>query len=361
MNFREAVVSKIREVYCAQVNGSPQWFSNLREVLIPGGILNAADAINRWACNTGESPIPPLPPFTGGQCPGTTYAFEVGRIDGGTCGAFFVFSPGVIGPISSVSFQNTPVSGPPGAAQSRLVVTGANGTFTSGPVNTSDAFPPCYIGPIATSGPDDCGDPDPEFPPVGPIEINTDVTYVDEGDNNITIPFGIIFAPFYFDINGQLEIPITIDVGGIELTGEFSIFPDAEINLDFPGRGGGGGNPDDRDLEPGDEGFDGEEPPDGPDETIVAVVVRSRPTGRDRQTLIPDSKGPDILAPGIATLRFACRSGSLTAWTPDVRVKGVNEFLVCPWPRGAVDFSVRWEEGWTGSATAIRGKPLQDD
>jgi len=206
------------------------------------------------------------------------------------------------------------------------------------------------------SGSDDCGDPELILPPPAPITINVDITY--EGDDgDITIPVGFAFFGAYFDVNGSFNVPVEITGPLFEVNGNIEIFPEFKFEI-TPGNTNGPGEVDDPGLGPGDPDRDGEEPPLGPEPTIIGVFVRSNPTNGDRTTLIPDSPGPDILAPGIATVRFAIRAGSISAWTEDIRVKGVNEFVYCPVPWGAVNVSVRSEVGWSNNFTALRGRPL---
>jgi len=211
------------------------------------------------------------------------------------------------------------------------------------------------------SGPGNCGDPPLDLPPPAPIEVNVNIDYDNfEGDNfNITVP--LIFAPVYIALDGTLRIPIRID--DLNLFGEINLDNDFEITVDLGGGasdGPGPGGTDDPDTTPGEPNLDGEDPPLGPASTIIGVFVRSQLTIGNRTTLIPDNPGPDILAPGVGTVRFQIRAGSISAWTKDIRVKGVNEFVYCPVPWGAVSVSVRSEVGWANDFTVLRGRPLTD-
>jgi len=71
--FVEALRNAARRAYCSQVRQSPQWFSNLREVVLPGDLVRRGDALNKWICGPdADTDSPPLP-FEGGQCAGVSY------------------------------------------------------------------------------------------------------------------------------------------------------------------------------------------------------------------------------------------------------------------------------------------------
>jgi hypothetical protein len=190
---------------------------------------------------------------------------------------------------------------------------------------------------------------------VAPITINVDINFEDGDENEFNLTVPVIFAPVYLAFDGSLRIPVTI--GDLNFNAEIQLTPTFEVEISLPD-GGFGGQPDDPELPPsGDPSLDEPDPPAGPDGNIVGVVVRSTRFGPVRATTIFQEGMPDILAPRIANVRFLCRFGGITAWTSDLPVKGVNEYIPCPSPFGAIDVIVVAETNWSTVSTAIRSRP----
>jgi hypothetical protein len=365
VTFLQGLTDSVRSAYCSQIRDTPQWFANLRRVVIPGGITDAADRFNRVVCNTDPDDVPELPPpdFTGGQCDcarytvRVTFAFPAG---GGTSEDYRGR-----GPFSSIRLV------PDGSSQilrgvGKAVWRGPGdpaGYNACGPLADRQMGGNSYgagvtitnIQIVAAPDGDACGNPDIVLPPPGPITINVDIDYTDNNDESVSINVPVLFAPVYIGIDGTLNIPI--EIPAINFTGNINLNPEFNITPTFP-EGTGSGSPDDDDLAPSDdEGLDSEIDPDKPDATIIGVVVRSQRSGPVPQTILFQSNGPDITAPRCANVRFLCRFGSVAAWTSDQPVKGVNEFIPCPSPFGAIDVVVNSENNWTSQFTPIRSRP----
>jgi len=348
--FLEGLTSGLRAGYCAIGGLPPEWLVDVYRQLTPPAIVDLGSAINRSICNypPDQNLEFPPPPFEGGQCP-VTYNLVRQAFDGGVPFGGPVTRLGVLGPVSIVTTVT-------GLTQNSEILNG-NGSFVDGISGPAASNPLITITEISRVDglPDDCGNVPVPLPPVAPITINIDINYEDGDENEFNLTVPVIFAPVYLAFDGTLRIPVTI--GDLNFNGELTIAPEFKFELTLP-EFGGGGSPDDPELAPsGEPGLDEPDPPGGPDGTIVGVVVRSESFGPVRASTIFQSNMPDILAPRIANVRFLCRFGSLTAWSSDIPVKGVNEYIPCPSPFGAVDVVVSAETNWTTRSTAIRSRP----
>lgn len=372
--FREAVEEAIRAGYCGTVRREPGWFAGLRRLIVDpdSGLGDAANAFNRLICNSPDDAQDdfPEPPFTGGQCPieyAITITFDIILVEDGS--TFVVgntntseaFNKFPLGPIAGVA--QVPTTG----ESTVLVVNAGNGQLTFGENNNPETFEfrnirLTRVEPRNPLDLDNCGDPSPEFPEPGPIIVNPpDIVYDPDTGPSITVPIGIIYAPVVVTANGTITIPVTVDVGGINIDGSFDLFPNADIDLFPNGLFGGGGtadNPALTDPEPGSEGQDEPEDEPGPDFTIIAVVVRSNKDGFTRASEVAQDDLPTLYAPRLGNVSFRIRNGSLTAWTPPQAIQFTDQHIPCPSPYGAIDVAVWWDTGWDGSFTAIRGRPL---
>lgn len=228
---------------------------------------NPVSAPIRYAWNalcqeppTDQNPtLPPPPPFTGGQCCDKSYVvsyefvvkrcYQNATIDSGTG------TKSVTGKINRLVFRNAP----PGFSANGLFLEYedcAGNKFYS-PIWTTNqgvADGACYTGspfdpnangidPVASSAnilsvvtgdgsPDSCGDIPTNYPDNPPPPVTNYNFNIDEGDNNISIPFsfnGDFTLPLVF-VNA--DVNITVDLGGINF--EWS----GDLNI-----GGGGKNP----------------------------------------------------------------------------------------------------------------------
>jgi len=364
--FAEGLRAGLKSAYCSQVANSPQWFGNLRSVLVSGDLRERADNLYRWVCDVPpDEPSGVEPPFTGGQCPVkyiVTYTLDAGG-PGESTGTLLA-----IGPIRGLreedgSFGSKQVflqanSGVVfgGACFNILNPSGPQDTFigsytpTTGGTSRIDSVEAC-------TGDDDCGDPDVVTPPPAPITEDVDITY--EGDDsteyNLTVP--VIFAPFYVALDGSLRIPITI--GDLNFNGDITFEPGFDVNVDFGTGDQGQPTVDDPELPPtGNPGSDVPIEETGPESAIIGVHVRVTAAGNNNSTGILQEGAPDIIAPRCANVVFGIKTGSLRGWTSDIPVKNVTSYIPCPTSFGAVDVKVTPEPGYTVSFTPVRGRPL---
>ncbi len=354
--FQEGLTNGLRSAYCALGGLPPEWLIDAYRGLTPGAIQRIGESLNRWVCDSPPDYEPPegTPEFTGGQCPNVRYTFEWSRTAGGQSLPNGISD--LVGPLRLNRNANTgPTPAcPDGQTYGSISMEGANGTSVSLITGCDVSANVLAVYPTF-GGANNCGDPPVVLPPVAPIERPVNITY--EGDDsveyNITVP--VVFAPVYVDVDGSVRIPITI--GDLNFKGTLTVAPEFKVDIDFPGPAPGP-RPDEPELPPPNDPNSG--PPDsdfGPEGTIVGVLVRSFQNGPVRSTTLYMESMPDIVAPRCATVRFLCRFGSLRAWTTDQPVKGVNEYVPCPSPFGAIDVQVTPETNWEIASTAIRSRP----
>lgn len=366
--FREAVSEAIKAGYCGTVRREPAYFAALRRLVVDpdSGLADAANTFNKLVCNSSDDAEDdfPVPTFTGGQCLDDyrvfvtlvllrfsdqvviTNSFNSDAVGGN-----------LAGPIRGTTVGGDAVFVNHGQGQSRLFavydpLNFSVQSFTITSVQNTNPF-------VNDS---DCGQPPIPFPPIGPINVGPfNITYNDDGNDEITVPIALVFAPVTISANGTVNIPVTIDVGGIEFSANFDLFPDAEITFFPNGLFGSPGTPDNPEIidpEPGSEGQ--EEPEEEPilDEMIIGVVVRSTKDGFTRSSEVDQDALPTLYAPRLGNVSFRVRSGSLTAWTPPQPIQFADQHIPCPWPYGAIDVAVWWDAGWSGQFTPVRGRPL---
>lgn len=366
--FLDTVKQAIKSAYCSQVRNSPEWFGALRDIVIPEGVVDAANAFNRAICNSTDdaSGSVPGPQFIGGQCPGSRYEFFYGiQWTSPTSGDVIYNSSSqyVTGPIQGWFLPTQPGTPDPTFSLFSRSASGDLYALTNQPYRSDG--PPQLISASAVprfGDPNDCGDPPTEFPDPGPIVVTPpDITFDDDDGNPVTVPITIIFAPVVIRANATVSIPITIDVGGINFTGNFDLFPNAEINL-FPdaviNRPGTPDDPELTDPETGTDGNPNGEDQNNPRDPIIAVVVKSNKDGFTRASEVAQDDLPVLFAPRLGNVSFFVKTGSVSAWTPPQPLQFTNQHVPCPSPYGARDVKVWWDTGFTGSYTAIRGKPL---
>ncbi len=356
ITFPEAVRDAVRSVQCAlladneYVVGSVGRFAGpTRERALDG--INATRRL--LGCPMGDDPLPPPPDFTGGQCSNVLYTVNVS----------YTGSNNQVQTTLTQSFRG-PVRGlfprPPNEFNSVAVFL-ESGLATQAPVqmfNTSPANANSgQITSIIRQGglPDDCGNPDPTYPPPISRPTNIDVTYnIDNGDEvNLTIPF--IFAPIEANFNGTLRIPFTFDFGGFEFTGNFNFDPNVEITINPP-RVPSGSDDGLEDLPAGDP--EEEVPELEPDRKIIGVVVTSSLVGEQQLTTILLDGMPNIFAPRAGSIKFAYSLGVTTFWSNDIDVKGDRIFIPCPFSQGADAVVVSPAPGVQLEWIPIRGFPL---
>jgi hypothetical protein len=200
--------------------------------------------------------------------------------------------------------------------------------------------------------PDDCGNPGPQ--PAPPINVDIDVpisiTYVDNtnteitelGDFNLALP---IFLP------GSIQIPFTVNVGGVDITGNLDINGDITFEIN-PGR-----QPDDTvtdievpELPPGTDPAD-----DETERRIIGVHVFTNLPPNTPTTVINQNGVPNIFAPRGGSVRFLILGGGGSSWTDDIDIKGARQYIPCPAPQGAINVIANPLPGGTVSTIKVYG------
>lgn len=165
---------------------------------VPGLNQPALAAINAlrglYGCDPADDVQPPLPDFTGGQC-SALYEFTTSGTaptsgGGGQCGAG-VTNYSVVGrlwgPIGTPRRGTFFCTGPNGDASNWVVSAFGSGSQGQPNATPSDfnislnAYSAAISGMTRVDGmPDNCGDPDPVYPPPTTFNFNTNITYNNE-------------------------------------------------------------------------------------------------------------------------------------------------------------------------------------
>ncbi len=333
--FAEGLTSGLRSAACVLVGGNPQWLGQILDWGTPSGLVPTARAIRRWVC--GDDDVDPLPPpFEGGQCP---------------VGYFVEFVNSGPGPGTSSTFATGPLggvvrTGPDEGGAFRWLLLGGEGSTAQfrATVDPGEQWSVSSVSRLDNQ-PDDCGDPEPDYPPPGPVEVDIDITYGDNNEFTLTVP--VIFAPIYVALDGSLNVPVTVNIEpNFEITGNLELFPDFEFSpsIDFGG-GEGDGQPDPA-PEPDDpggpgQGEDGEDDEETEvDRRVFFVLIRGLVTDDARPSGIFQPIGPDIYAPRLGSVRFGTAISGVVFWSEDIDIKGLDSFIRCPIPWGATHVTV---------------------
>lgn len=335
--FEDRLVGALKNTTCTLLRFNDQWAKWVDSLGYddPYGPINRA--LSRWLCNDDEDPNPP-PPFTGGQCPGVWYNISfVNDRTGQT-----VRPASLPGPIHGYSTYSN-------QWHWRLrVVYGNNSIYEF-------VYDSVTYGTVTVSGfaavrqdgqPDTCGNPLPVLPPLAPINVDVDVTYGDNNEFNVSLPF--VFAPLYVALDGSINAPVTVELfPGLTVNGNVEFFPNFRLNL------GLGGQPGNRDpfgppppMPPTGGGAGDDTPPDEPPVEdspfpVFGLFLSGVAQPDTPSTAIFQSEGPDIFAPRLGTVRFATHIGTGEwFWSEDIPIKGLQSFIQCPIPWGALRYSV---------------------
>lgn len=364
-SFLEGVKDAGRAAYCQLVRTGQGLYSLAQNLGLTGSNPNGPGSgdvydnfenygsLRSWACEPEGAPEKPPPPFSGGQCCNLTYTvvFSYSNPFGG--GTFQIVGEGKI--LSIFVFTNS-LGNPQQAVQFER----CNGEVYNQVGRTFNGQQEADTSTVQSITPnngaiDNCGDPTPAPQPIPPIDI--DITYNDNG-NTIIIPAVIVFAPITIALNGQLTIPVTINLNGeLELTGNFEL-PDFNFNPEF-NFNVGPGSPDGPDIPFNPDDSPPDEAPSG-EERIVGVFVYSERGENPSNSEIFLDNGPSLRVPRIATVQFGVKAAGFTGWAPEQPVKTAAAWVPCNEPFGAIDVKVDWLEGWGGVAYAIRAPRGQD-
>lgn len=347
-----------------------------------GGVLAAACPVPP------PLPEPPPPPFSGGQCPGISYVVnitteELERFD---CTADTrTFNRTIVGPITDFRIRDpfeitTCPGGETGgfvlealfdgnqnygavyqASQGNTVITG----FTINSVTRADGQP------------DDCGDPPaPPTPPRPPIvqpPQSPQIPTIDP-DGNPGPPIVIIpkVGPIYVDIDGQISIPVVVNVEGNTVNNNISFpltvkLPDFNVSFEYGGGGGSTNDPEGPEeptppegiccepplpeLEEGEEENPDDPPPEEEEEIvrIQGIVLVCSPDGGQRQNSTIFTAQPAVLVPRIATVQFEMRIAGELYLSEETQIKSLRRYVAAPTDVDIVRAFVGYEPGWTGS------------
>ena len=257
-NFVEAVGAILRDRTCNLLSNplidGRQWGG--RSPYVGEGVAtnpltrrwynNTIDGLKRIFCDdptpTDEEDLFPVPPFQGGQCEGVNYSF--------TIGGFYTSPEGnvpvsVEADCSQPSLDNGPgpisleqnVPGQFNTIRARIRF-GDNRTrvFLTTTAGTTQHFLTGMA--VRCDGlPDDCGGIGPSpYQPTNIFNFTENITYIDNSETSITeLGDFNLFAPIF--LPGSIQIPFTLDVGGVNFSGTlnadgtFNISP--SFNFDF--------------------------------------------------------------------------------------------------------------------------------
>lgn len=362
-SFKTELVNGIKNAFCTALAAQNNYYGyvgNTFKWAITAQLAQRFfDAAYRLACNR-EPPAAPTGSFTGGQC-FVNYNWSgnqkiTRRSNGVITNTTFTRSsvPGKIGEV--VVTEETDAGFP--VYRSRIPRTNASGTVTYtdlGTIRRDIYFTPEWNG-ISVSRvdglPDNCGNlPGPvPTPTPGYNTTTTNITYTNSSSVDVTIPVIFIFAKATLNLKGELNIPVRIDLGGVNLQIGGSInLNTGDVNLNF-------GNPNySRNGLPNPDAYEPDPslpdiPPDVPDDVAVPPTDQSEPetsrviracivtasTVPDDISLIYQIGNPNITAPNLGYVSFAINAGGKVAWTSDIPVKNQRNFIECTWDGGAV-------------------------
>lgn len=359
-SFLESATGFLKGKVCEALNTIGDAFTLAANVTAePLNRLNVANGLGALLCDLPTDNLQAAePPFTGGQCPGVNY-----RINWSWSAPGFNSGPQTADRVGPLGFSRAGTGsldcGPGGGTYNVYTVTEATGNAPVSLAAGCDAVLNNLTVERLDGQPDNCGDPPGEYPTPGDTyNFGGDITYEGDDNTNITVPVVGVFAPIYVDVDGSLRIPVNIDVGGVELTGNLTISPEFTVNLRPKGITSGPGEPDDPELGPGQPGVP--VPEDEPDvDRIIGVLVFSTLTSNvENSTGFASVGGPTFHVPRLGSVQFAVKTGNSIGWTSDLDVKNLECYIPCPAPQGAIAVRVTPITGVTRTFTPVRGKPL---
>lgn len=378
--FAEALRSGVKSAFCQVISTTDRATALIRRQVSGDAFddLSFPGLLNRYVCDRDMPTEPPPPPFTGGQCCDAAYQVSWtysarntvtgtlrGPFTGGSLLGFGkIVSYDIREPRSNLVFILQTCDGvsreePKGelvleeeiAEGFSLTVVGAHDGNTSG----------------------DCGDPVPtvgDLPP-GWNQGGGDITYTNNQGNNVTVPIVAAFGYASINVDADVTIPVTVDVGGINFdldfnlnTGDIKLFPTDNIYGDRrPGT-----KPTDVLPPPGEDTPDYPPnlppglPPIGEGESegesaIVAVLVTVTEFDNELVGTLFQSDNPDISIPNFGYVSFLCRVGTIdSAWSSDIPVKNRRNVIPCPLPWGAIQVKGTSRQGVSWVLTPLYSK-----
>lgn len=322
----------------------------------PSGIPGTAAWWKPVLCNTPPPPTTP-PPFTGGQCLTNYQVNYIATITNTNTGQTFPQSGNAVGngKVGGIFTRNTSTEvqliiqfGVGTSSPSETVVLGA-------PITNSAITNFSITSVVRIDGlPDNCGNPPVPTPsplPPGGNVTNTNITYNNNDGVDVTVPVVLIYGKAYVNVRAEVNIPVEVQLNA---TANFT----ANVNLSTGGItvniGGGSGRKSSDDTEcdgsgnknrrlpPGTPNNPIPNPPDTPEpddtESIFAAIVTVTTVDSPKPTIIGQNDNPDIYAPALGYISFLITvgNGNASAWTSDIPVKNLRQFIPCPWDGGAI-------------------------
>ena len=392
-SLTDGVKDAVSSAFCFAAKGSDGVAGLLSNLPIDiSTIQRQTDRFRAFACGDDpmdSEPVGNSPGFSGGQCAGVLYSVSASVDEVNSGGGFvrsYTTSRVVPGPVRGLIL---------GATKRSLALEfgvtepyGSTSLFVFG--STSNTMANERINSVVRSdgAPDECGDPPVERPePIEVYEDDIDIVYDDPLGNPVTLPNNPfkLFKPC-LNLDGvRLPFEVTTPFG--KICGKVGVAPDLtsiiEPNIDI-------------DLCPEDKsglGYSEDEISDffvllpevgdsvafpdndysadtysqfGEDENpILGAFIRARkalPAGGGKTILLNDesSTAPNIIIPRIGSIFFEyyveIEGGYESAFSEDIPIKNVNQFIPCPWEYGAVRVHCRKEIGWDFAVIPVARK-----
>lgn len=388
-SFSDELAGVVRAGFCSVINVPATALEIMKQYspLLPGDLVqyNTPRQLYRAVCDR-EPPDLPSPPFTGGQCD-AVYNVRV-------VNDFVVIANGNVVDHSDQtiavpgSIKGLQLVGAEGGTQTLNIIGGASGnpgatTYTFAASNTVSTLAirnQAIVSVTRVDGqPDNCGNPPTPVPPYTPggNTYNTNLTY-NSGGTAITIPVGLAFGYAALNVNGQLNIPVRVQ---LNVDPTFNVnFNLSTGNIEFDFGGGAGRNPNSPDVritvQPYDTTTDDDSPTKPPgtgipnpvkppdpstDKVIIGclVTVTTVALGNGK-TLIGQEDNPDIYAPSMGNVNFLVPANGLASgWTPDQPIKNRRTYIPCPAPQGAIRVAGTFAPGFTGVIQPVYSKKNQ--
>lgn len=374
--FLEETGNAIRNGLCTIIDTAQDFGLGLSAGTDYRGIGASVDILRfaqRLLCNR-EPSAGYDPPFIGGQCTGY-YSVDYST----TYDTRSIPPPNIITAPATITFVYGPIRGlriDRGSTLEQVIIIGSDSTGSTPQdyggfaiaTSAGEGIISAVITGVLRNGglPDDCGNFPPELPPSEPGDRTTITNYSytnNEGDD-IDIDATMRFGDLNFTLDGTLQIggriEFTNDPFSPEFnfnlnlsTGSVSITPG---NPNYPPSGNPNGDnygaDDVPDYPPDVPNSILPPSPDVPEDGTVQVirgVIITVSVANSRATIIEQVGNPNIYAPALGYINFAISIGGAIAWTSDIPVKNLRNFIHCPWEGGAVEVrgtafnGVSWE------------------
>lgn len=316
----------------------------------------------------GGAPAVPEPPFSGGQCPCEDYQvtleFQGISAFGEEVGDPYTFTFRAYGPIGGAIVETSPAELIGGETEPlKLLYLPCRGDPLSQACRPTTVRREIFGFPglrfrllnqsvVLTNGnPDTCGDPVPARGALssGWNQVSGDITLPGPG-GGITVPIVGVFGQVFVDVDASVQIPITVNVGGIDIDFNFDLSRDVFTVTPPKGTDPRPGNQP-TDIVTGPGGPLPPLPPGVPGPSLADDLADSVPGSRrvivgvgvtvssapDSISVIYQDGTPDIYVPRLGSVHFLYRVGqSGGLWSHDLDVKNRRQVIWTPGPVGAI-------------------------